>query len=70
MTVVTHKYLKNLYFKYKNDNGSVNIDDQDRQDIREYLKCIDEFKDKRFWEGAEDADNHARMFAKRLLDQG
>lgn len=69
MTVVTHKYLKNLYFKYKNDEDSVNLTEDKIADIQEYLDRIEEFEHKRNWDGAEDADSHARMFAKRLINR-
>lgn len=69
MTVVTHKYLKNLYFEYKNDENSVNLSEEDVEDIQEYLDRIEEFKHKRNWKGADDADSHARMFAKRLINR-
>lgn len=67
MKTITHEYLKDLYFEYKNDKESFNMSDEDRDAIESYIKHIREYRYKRNWKGADSMDDHAEMFARRLL---
>jgi len=66
--IITHSTLKDIYFAYKNSDDDYSIDEEKKDAIREYLDRIDEFEHKRNWSGAERMDDHAEMFARRLLD--
>jgi len=66
--LVTHNYIKDLYFKYKKE-GEIDISEEEKEAIIDYIETIKEFKEKRNWDGVEDMDSHAEMFVKRMLGE-
>lgn len=70
--IATHRWVKELYFEHQDPDKDVEIPDNIKQKIKDYIQTATDYKHKRNWEGADQQYRNSLQFAKELgieLDQ-